>query len=481
MKESVGTMRAGSPWPFGVQWVEADDAFNFSLYSRHATGVTLLCYTERTRPDRSSNFVSSIRRTRRETSGTAASRRASFAAPRSTPIGSKGRTNRSAGTASIRRRSCSIPTRRRCSSRQSSAAKRARSAGRPTDARRWAVCRSKETVALPTEAAPRYTCRDAIVYELHVKGFTARANSGVTPAKRGTFAGVTEKIPYLKDLGVTIVELLPVQQFDPQEGNYWGYMTLHFFSPHQSYAHGEAFEEFRDDGAGVPRGGHRGVARRGLQPHQPKATKPGRPTVTAAWTTAAITCSRRICGTTSTIPAAATPCAPAIPARACSCSKASASGRGTMGVDGFRFDLASIFSRAADGTMNVHEASLVSEISLLARLFNVRLVAEAWDIGSYQLGRGFPGIGVAAMERQVSRRRAFVRARRAGQGGRPDAAALWQRRSLSRRPARNVSPAPERQLPHRARRLLPLRPGGLRSKTQRGQRPRQHRRHRTTT
>ncbi len=64
-----------------------------------------------------------------------------------------------------------------------------------------------------------------------------------------------------------------------------------------------------------------------------------------------------------------------------------------MGVDGFRFDLASIFSRGADGTMNVHEASIVSEISLSARLFNVRMVAEAWDVGSYQLGRGFPGIG----------------------------------------------------------------------------------------
>ena len=98
---------------------------------------------------------------------------------------------------------------------------------------------------LPTESAPRYTCQDAIVYELHVKGFTARANSGVTAAKRGTFAGVTEKIPYLKELGVTVVELLPVHQFDPQEGNYWGYMTLHFFSPHQSYAQGEAFQEFR--------------------------------------------------------------------------------------------------------------------------------------------------------------------------------------------------------------------------------------------
>ena len=67
----------------------------------------------------------------------------------------------------------------------------------------------------------------------------------MTPAKRGTFAGLIEKIPYLRELGVSIVELLPVQQFDPQEGNYWGYMTLHFFSPHQQYAYGEAFTEFR--------------------------------------------------------------------------------------------------------------------------------------------------------------------------------------------------------------------------------------------
>jgi glycogen operon protein len=63
-----------------------------------------------------------------------------------------------------------------------------------------------------------------------------------------------------------------------------------------------------------------------------------------------------------------------------------------MGVDGFRFDLASIFSRAADGTIGIQEAPLVAEIGLLARLFNVRLVAEAWDISSYQLGRGFPGM-----------------------------------------------------------------------------------------
>ena len=250
----------------------------------------------------------------------------------------------------------------------------------------------KGTVALPTEAAPRYTCRDAIVYELHLKGFTARANSGVTPSKRGTFAGVTEKIPYLKELGVTVVELLPVHQFDPQEGNYWGYMTLHFFSPHQSYAHGEAFEEFRTmvqafHAAGIE------VWLDVVYNHTAEGDETG-PTYSYRGMDNSsyylLTPDRRHyindtgCGNTMRT---------GHPGARVLVLESLRYWARTMGVDGFRFDLASIFSRAADGTMNVHEASLISELSLLARLFNVRLVAEAWDIASYQLGRGFPGIG----------------------------------------------------------------------------------------
>ena len=83
---------------------------------------------------------------------------------------------------------------------------------------------------------PPRPSHDLIVYELHVKGFTARPNSGVSPRNRGTFAGLAKKIPYLKSLGVTAVELMPVQQCDPQEGSFWGYMPLNFFSPHQGYA-----------------------------------------------------------------------------------------------------------------------------------------------------------------------------------------------------------------------------------------------------
>ena len=59
--------------------------------------------------------------------------------------------------------------------------------------------------------------RKTVIYEMHVRGFTRHPNSGVEPEKRGTYAGLIEKIPYLQDLGVTAVELLPVFQFDPQE------------------------------------------------------------------------------------------------------------------------------------------------------------------------------------------------------------------------------------------------------------------------
>jgi len=67
---------------------------------------------------------------------------------------------------------------------------------------------------------------DTIIYELHVKGFTMNPNSGVSKKKRGTYEGLIEKIPYLLELGITVVELMPVFQFDPQEGNFWGYMPL---------------------------------------------------------------------------------------------------------------------------------------------------------------------------------------------------------------------------------------------------------------
>jgi isoamylase len=90
---------------------------------------------------------------------------------------------------------------------------------------------------------------ETVIYELHVRGFTCHSSSGISPAKRGTYAGVVEKIPYLEDLGITAVEFLPVFQFDPQDAppgrvNYWGYQPVSFFAPHHAYS-------FRKDRLGV--------------------------------------------------------------------------------------------------------------------------------------------------------------------------------------------------------------------------------------
>lgn len=102
---------------------------------------------------------------------------------------------------------------------------------------------------------PRTPYSISVIYEMHVGGFTSNPNSGVAPQKRGTYAGIIEKIPYLKKLGITAVELLPVHQFDPQDvrpglTNYWGYSTISFFAPHRGYSsNGDplaAVDEFRD-------------------------------------------------------------------------------------------------------------------------------------------------------------------------------------------------------------------------------------------
>ena len=107
----------------------------------------------------------------------------------------------------------------------------------------------------------RRPVRDAVIYELHVRGFTADPSSGVAPELAGSFSGLIAKIPYLQQLGVTAVELLPVFQFDPQAApaglvNYWGYQPISVLAPHQGYGRGggstggrdplAVLDEFRD-------------------------------------------------------------------------------------------------------------------------------------------------------------------------------------------------------------------------------------------
>ncbi len=101
----------------------------------------------------------------------------------------------------------------------------------------------------------RHPFAETVVYELHVRGFTRHASSRVAPGRRGTFAGLIDKIPYLTDLGITAVELLPVFQFDWQDApqgrvNYWGYQPVSFFAPHHAYSSRPGalavVDEFRD-------------------------------------------------------------------------------------------------------------------------------------------------------------------------------------------------------------------------------------------
>ncbi len=388
---TAALVSAGNPWPLVVRWVQAEQAFNFALYSRHATAVTLLCYEQKDPVNPVFEFrfqypahkTGSIWHCRIPAGQLGGAMFYSYRVegPHEPDRGHRFHSEKVLldpyapsvfFPPDFNRQACSQPG--------------------PTDGRApLGRLPKQEPETIRPEAGPRHTCRDAIVYELHVKGFTARPNSDVTPAKRGTFAGLIEKIPYLKDLGVTIVELLPIQQFDPQEANYWGYMTLHFFSPHQQYSHGEAFEEFRamvqafhaarievwldvvynhtaEGGEDGPTYSFRGVDNDSYY----LLTHDLRHYVNDTG-----------CGNTVRT---------GHPAGRVLVLESLRFWAQNMGIDGFRFDLASIFSRAADGSMGVHEASLVAEIGFLARLGNIRLVAEAWDISSYQLGRGFPGM-----------------------------------------------------------------------------------------
>jgi glycogen operon protein len=234
----------------------------------------------------------------------------------------------------------------------------------------------------------RHAWHEIVVYELHVKGFTARANSGVAKDKRGTFLGLIEKIPYLKELGVTVVELLPVHQFDPQEGNYWGYMTLNFFAPHQGYAVHDATREFREMVRAFHAAGievwldvvcnHTGEADRngptyswrGIDNSSYYLLRPDG----QYWNDSG--CGNMLrCGHDA----------------ARMLILKSLRHWATLGVDGFRFDLASALARDVHGQVLTDEAAIISEITALAAVENFRVVAEAWDIGVNLLGRSYPG------------------------------------------------------------------------------------------
>lgn len=120
----------------------------------------------------------------------------------------------------------------------------------------WSVSQGKEKRKLRTRIVtdtfdwgksqfPHLKKEDVIAYSLHVRGFTKHSSSGV--AHKGTFDGVTEKLPYLQKLGINQIHLMPVYEFDENQRhvNYWGYGKAYFFAPKASYAAGDPVNEMK--------------------------------------------------------------------------------------------------------------------------------------------------------------------------------------------------------------------------------------------
>jgi isoamylase len=256
----------------------------------------------------------------------------------------------------------------------------------------------------PRAAPPPRALEGAVIYELHVGGFTRHASSGVRHP--GTFAALIEKIPYLQALGVTHVELLPVMAFDEQDvppgvaarglRNYWGYSTHSFYSPHPRYCveAAQADREFRaltdalhaagigvlldvvfnhtaEGGADGPVINFKGLANDIVYHLDPGDRRRYRDYTGCGNT---VNCNH-----------------PVVTAFIVHCLEYWVE---QLGVDGFRFDLASVFARDQNGAL-MADPPLPWAIEASRTLAHVPLIAEAWDAaGFYHVG-AFPGMSWA--------------------------------------------------------------------------------------
>jgi glycogen operon protein len=233
-----------------------------------------------------------------------------------------------------------------------------------------------------------------IIYEMHVRGFTRHPSSGVAEARRGTYAGLIEKIPYLQGLGITAVELLPIFQFDPEAGplgkvNYWGYQPVSFFAPHTAYSSRRdplgPVDEFRDMVKALHRAGievildvvynHTGegggggpfLSFRGLD----------NPTYYILQPDASRYADYSGCGNTLNANH------PIVRRMILDSLRYWVE---EMHVDGFRFDLASILARDPSG-QPIPNPPVLWDIESDPVLAGTKLIAEAWDAaGLYQVG-----------------------------------------------------------------------------------------------
>jgi isoamylase len=233
-----------------------------------------------------------------------------------------------------------------------------------------------------------------IIYEMHVRGFTRHPSSGVSEKTRGTYAGLIEKIPYLQQLGITAVELLPVFQFDAQDAppgrvNYWGYAPISYFAPHYGYSSRQdplgPVNEFRDMVKALHRAGievildvvfnhtaegdHRGptLSFRGLDNSTYYILERDRSRYA------------NYSGTGNTLNANQ----PVVRRMILDSLRYWVE---QMHVDGFRFDLASILGRDQSGNL-MQNPPVLWDIESDPVLAGTKLIAEAWDAaGLYQVG-----------------------------------------------------------------------------------------------
>lgn len=250
------------------------------------------------------------------------------------------------------------------------------------------------------DAKPLLTpLEDTIIYEMHVRGFTQDSSSKVSCP--GTFAGIIEKIPYLLDLGVTAVELMPIFEFDETREareyqgnlllNYWGYSTVSFFAPNTSYAakieynqegnelknlikilHEHGIEVYLDVVFNhTAEGNENGpvISFKGLDNQIYYILTPDNYYYNFSGCGNTLNCNH-----------------PIVQQMILECLRYWVI---TYRVDGFRFDLASILGRNEDGSP-MSKPPLLQSLAFDPILGNVKLIAEAWDAGGlYQVGN-FP-------------------------------------------------------------------------------------------
>jgi isoamylase len=233
-----------------------------------------------------------------------------------------------------------------------------------------------------------------LIYEMHVRGFTRHPSSGVPEETRGTYAGLNAKIPYLQQLGITAVELLPVFQFDAEDAlpghtNYWGYAPVSFFAPHHGYSSRQdalgPIDEFRDMVKALHRAGIEVILdvvfNHTAEGNQEGPTLCFRGLENDAYYILETDRSRyaNYTGTGNTINGNH----PIVRRMIIDSLRYWVE---EMHVDGFRFDLASILDRGESGEL-LPNPPVLWDIDSEPALAGTKLIAEAWDAaGLYQVG-----------------------------------------------------------------------------------------------